>query len=59
MAGTPYYIHAGFILISVANLVVIVLLFVVFGAAISLRWPGEDRQTIIEDAEGQHDGVAR
>jgi hypothetical protein len=59
MAGTPYYIHAGFILISVANLVVIALLLVVFAAAVSLRWPGEDRQTIVEDAEGQHNGVAR
>jgi len=39
--GKPHYIHHGWFLISVANLVVIVLMIVVFVLAIFLRFPGE------------------
>lgn len=39
LAGTTLYFHVGFILISLANLVVIALLIVVFILAVALRWP--------------------
>jgi hypothetical protein len=37
MGGTAQYLHFGFILISVANLIVIALLIVVFVLAVTLR----------------------
>ena len=46
MGGAPHYVQFGFIIISVANLVVILLLIVVFVAAVALRWPGERPDTI-------------
>ncbi len=39
MTGTTQYFHVGFILISLANLVVIALLIVVFILAVLLRRP--------------------
>ncbi len=43
--GTGYYIHWGFIQMSLANLIVIVLMLTVFVAALVLPFPGhrEDR----------------
>jgi|GEM_PF-6795981 len=51
MGGTPVYLHAGFLLISSANLVVIVLLFLVF--AIAVGWPqrGEASPPVGADRE--------
>jgi hypothetical protein len=37
--GRPRYLHAGWFLISVANLAVIVLMIVVFVAALLIRFP--------------------
>ena len=39
--GKPRFIHHGWFLISVANLVVIVLMIVVFVLALFLRFPGD------------------
>ena len=39
--GKPRYIHHGWFQISVANLVVIVLMIVMFVLALFLRFPGE------------------
>lgn len=43
--GTGYYIHWGFIQMSLANLIVILLMLTVFVAALVLPFPGhrEDR----------------
>ena len=41
LEGKPHYIHHGWFLISVANLVVIVLMIVVFVLALFLRFPRE------------------
>jgi uncharacterized membrane protein len=49
MGGAPFYIHFGFIVISVANLVVILLLIAVFAAAVALRWPGSRSDTIDQE----------
>jgi len=48
MGGPAVYLHAGFILISVANLVVIALLIVVFVLAVTLRLPEKSRVSTIE-----------
>jgi hypothetical protein len=40
LGGKPHYIHAGWFQISVANLVVILLMIVVFVLAIVLPFPG-------------------
>jgi hypothetical protein len=48
MGGPAQYLQAGFILISVANLVVIVLLIVVFVLAVTLRRPEKSRISTIE-----------
>jgi predicted PurR-regulated permease PerM len=48
MGGPAQYLQAGFILISVANLAVIVLLVVVFVLAVMLRRPEKSRMSIIE-----------
>lgn len=50
MGGTAQYFHAGFILISVANLIVIVLMLVVFALAVVLRRPEKSRISTIEAA---------
>ena len=50
MGGTAQYLHAGFLLISVANLIVIVLLLVVFVLAVTLRRPEKSRLSTIEAA---------
>jgi hypothetical protein len=46
LGGTGHYIHLGFVQISVANLVVIILMIVVFVLAILLPFPKRkgDRQ---------------
>jgi hypothetical protein len=41
--GTPHYVHWHFFDMSVANVVVIVLMFVVFALAVYLRAPGAKR----------------
>lgn len=48
MGGTVQYLHAGFILISIANLIVIALLIVVFVLAVTLRRPEKSRISTIE-----------
>jgi hypothetical protein len=42
--GHARYIHAGWFLISVANLVVIVAMIVVFALAIALPFPGNRKK---------------
>jgi hypothetical protein len=44
LGGTGHYVHWGFIQISVANLVVIVLMIVVFILAILLPFPRHGRR---------------
>lgn len=52
MTGPAIYFHAGFILISAANLVVILLLIVVFAVAISIQLPpGEPVSTPANNAD--------
>lgn len=48
MNGPALYLHFGFILISVANLIVIALLIVVFLLAVSLRPPERQRLSTLE-----------
>ncbi len=48
MNGPALYLHFGFILISVANLIVIALLIVVFALAVSLRRPERQRLSTLE-----------
>ncbi len=50
MGGPALYLHIGFILISLANLVVIALLIVVFVLAVLLRRPEKSRISTIEAA---------
>jgi hypothetical protein len=42
--GRPRYIHQGWFLISVANLIVIVAMIVVFALAIALPFPGNKKR---------------
>lgn len=51
MGGAPHYVQFGFIIISVANLVVILLLIVIFAAAVALRWPGPRPDTVDQDLD--------
>lgn len=44
MNSPAHYLHWGFILISVANLTVVVLMIVVFVLAILLPFPGSRRR---------------
>jgi hypothetical protein len=44
LGGTGHYIHLGFIDISVANLIVILLMIVVFVLAIFLPFPKHGRR---------------
>ena len=48
MNGPAQYLHVGFLLISLANLLVIALLIVVFALAIALRRPEKQRLSTIE-----------
>lgn len=48
MGGPAVYLHLGFILISLANLIVIALLIVVFVLAVTLRRPEKSRASTIE-----------
>ncbi len=48
MNGPAQYLHIGFILISLANLIVIALLIVVFMLAVALRRPEKQRLSTIE-----------
>ncbi len=45
MNGSAHYFHWGFILISVANLIVIGLMVLVFVLAVLLPFPGSKRST--------------
>src|SRR5581483_9045407 len=54
MNGPAQYLHVGFLLISLANLLVIVLLIVVFVLAAALRRPEKQRLSTIE--AGVHPG---
>jgi hypothetical protein len=44
LGGTGHYVHWGFIQISVANLIVIILMVVVFVLAIFLPFPRHGRR---------------
>ena len=44
LGGRPRYVHSGWFLISVANLVVIALMLVVFVLAIALPFPHGKRR---------------
>ena len=48
MGGPAQYLHVGFILISLANLIVIALLIVIFALAVALRRPEKQRLSTIE-----------
>ncbi len=48
MNDPAQYLHIGFILISVANLIVIALLIVVFVLAVALRRPEKQRLSTLE-----------
>jgi uncharacterized SAM-binding protein YcdF (DUF218 family) len=48
MNGPAQYLHVGFILISLANLLVIALLIVVFLLAVALRRPEKQRLSTLE-----------
>lgn len=48
MNGPAHYLHVGFLLISLANLLVIALLIVVFVLAVALRRPEKQRLSTIE-----------
>ncbi len=48
MGDTTQYIQFGFLTITVANLIVIGLLVLVFALAVLLRGPGERQVSIIE-----------
>ncbi len=50
MDGPAQYLHLGFLLISLANLLVIALLIVVFVLAVVLRPPEKQRLSTIEAA---------
>ena len=56
MNGPAQYLHIGFILISLANLIVIALLIVVFALAVALRRPEKQRLSTLEAV--QHPGGA-
>lgn len=59
MSGPAQYLHWGFILISVANLIVIGLLILVFVLAVLLRRPSELRASVLDSSTTSVDaGVA-
>lgn len=43
--GSPHYVHSGWFLISVANLVVIAVMIAVFALAILLPFPGRRKSS--------------
>ena len=43
MNGPTHYFHAGFVLISAANLIVILLMVLIFALAIMVPYPGSRR----------------
>ncbi len=45
MNGTAHYLHWGFILISVANLIVILLMIAVFTLAVLAPFPGSRKNS--------------
>ena len=45
MNGTAHYLHWGFILISVANLIVIILMIAVFALAVLAPFPGSQNSS--------------
>jgi large-conductance mechanosensitive channel len=49
MNGPAQYLHFGFILISLANLLVIALLIVVFVLAVALRRPERQHLSTLEE----------
>ncbi|GAC1386528.1 MAG: hypothetical protein NVS4B7_14100 [Ktedonobacteraceae bacterium] len=59
MNGPAQYLHIGFLLISLANLIVIALLIVLFILAVTLRRPEKQRLSMIEttpDTSGTESG---
>lgn len=42
--GRPHYLHSGWFLISVANLVIILTMIAVFALAIALPFPGHSKK---------------
>jgi hypothetical protein len=48
MDGPAQYLHLGFLVISLANMLVIVLLIVVFLLAVALRPPEKQRLSTLE-----------
>lgn len=48
MNGPAQYLHFGFILISLANLLVIALLIIIFLLAVALRRPEKQRFSTLE-----------
>lgn len=59
MNGPALYLHFGFILISLANLLVIALLIVVFVLAVALRRPQKQRLSTIEAVAHSDEGGDR
>jgi hypothetical protein len=57
MGGPAQYVQVGFILISLANLIVIALLIVVFALAVTLRRPEKSRISTIEAASDSSETV--
>lgn len=60
MNGPAQYLQIGFIVISMANLIVIALLILVFALAVALRRPEKQRLSTLEVAQtssGTGDGV--
>lgn len=52
MNSPAQYLHVGFLLISLTNLLVIALLIVVFVLAVALRQPEKQRLSTIEAGAG-------
>lgn len=52
MNGPAVYLQFGFILISLANLIVISLMVLIFALAIVLKLPGKPRLSTLEDMQG-------
>jgi len=48
MNGPAYYLHFGFVMISLANLIVIILLLVFFFLAVTLRLPEKQHLSTLE-----------
>jgi large-conductance mechanosensitive channel len=59
MNGPALYLHFGFILISLANLLVIALLIVVFMLAVTLRRPEKQHLSTVEAVPEPEEAGAR